>query len=61
MTIETLGLLVAAVALAVVVVVVVQIRDRRQTRSTIEQMLIERLRAFDHVPDRAPGDRDGDS
>lgn len=58
MSVEMIALLLAAVALAVVVVVIIQIRDRRQIRRVIDEMLTQRLKAYDHEPER--GMRHGD-
>lgn len=52
MSVELIALLLAAVALAVIAVVVLQIRDRRQTRRVIEEMMTERLKAYEHEPGR---------
>jgi uncharacterized protein YoxC len=52
MSVEMIALLLAAVALAVVVVVIIQIRDRRQTRRVIDEMLSERLKPYEHEPER---------
>ena len=52
MTIEMIGLLLAAVALVVICVVVIQIRDRRQTRRVVDEIILERLKAYEHEPER---------
>ena len=52
MTIEMIGLLLAAVALVVVGVVIIQIRDRRATRRVIDEIILERLKAYEHEPER---------
>ena len=52
MSVEMIGLLLAAVALVVICVVVIQIRDRRQTRRVVDEMLTERLRPYEHEPER---------
>ena len=52
MSIELVALLLAAVALVVVAVVIIQIRDRRQTRRVVDEMVLERLKAYEHEPER---------
>ena len=52
MSVEMTALLLAAVALVVVGVVIIQIRDRRATRRVIDEMLSERLKPYEHEPER---------
>ena len=52
MSVEMIALLLAAVALVVVGVVIIQIRDRRATRRVIDEIILERLKAYEHEPER---------
>ena len=52
MSVEMIALLLAAVALVVVAVVIIQIRDRRQTLRVVDEIILERLKAYEHEPER---------